>query len=623
MCGIAGVFYFKDKENLNFHEDVINKLKHRGPDEFGLYSDEHIDMMHTRLSIIDLESGKQPIFNESKDKVIVFNGEIYNYRELRDKLLEKGYKFKTKTDTEVILNSFEEWGKDSLSYIKGMFSFAIWDKKKQSLFLARDRMGEKPLFYYRDEEKIIFASEIKAILQFVKKSFQINKEALQEYLSLTYVPAPLTIFDGIYKLEASCFMEVTRESAEIEKYWDLKKLNNNKVYFKNYEECKKEVREKLFNSVENMLHADVEVGAFLSGGIDSSIVVGAINKVSNKKTNTFSIGYKNKNFDESDRAKIVSDFNNTNHTMQILEYNNISENLEDLLLQFDEPFADSSAIPTYYVSKLASEKVKVVLTGDGGDELFGGYSKYLINYYMKKYKKVPKSLRKGIKYSVDKFMPENNLKRKILKVSNLEEYDESVDLYLNLTKLGFKENELKNLLLEDRTNIIDEKIRELYTSVKGSDLEKSLFVDQNIILEGDMLTKVDRMSMKNSIETRVPFLDKDLLEVSLRVPENYKIKGHDTKFILKDAFSDILPKGIVNKSKMGFAVPIGEWMRKEFKDEICYLLSKEFLTSQKIFNVEYVIELLNEHMERKKDNSSKIWTIYVFQKWYVGIYEKQ
>jgi asparagine synthase (glutamine-hydrolysing) len=623
MCGINGFVLDKSTsvdENISMINKMNSLITYRGPDSDGIYTDAAVGLGMRRLAIIDLSTGKQPIFNEDGTMVIVFNGEIYNFKELRDDLIMKGHKFTTKSDTEVILHSYEEYGTKCLDKLNGMFAFAIYDIKNREVFIARDRAGEKPLYYHKDHEKFIFASELKSIIKTFDIKKEINKTALNQYFSLTYIPAPLTMFENIFKLEAGSFILYKDGNLKIERYWNIDSRETEPI--QSYDECKRRLREALFTSVEQKMISDVPLGAFLSGGIDSSIMVGIMSKLSDRPVETFTIGFKLKEFDESDRAQIVSQKNKTNHHIHFLDYTHAVSELENILETFDEPFADSSAIPTYFVSKFAGEHVKVVLTGDAGDELFGGYSKYMVNYYTDMYNRVPGVLRKNlIEPLIYKIPDRSSFSRKVRKVV------ESSEMYMyekrrELMFLGFNGDKIGKLLKTENINSDSyDIIEKAYNkNLEFDELTRTLYTDFKIVLEGDMLVKVDRMSMLNSIETRVPMLDRSVIELAFRMPSNFKISGRNQKYILKDTFKDLIPQEVLGKSKRGFAVPIGEWFKGPLKDMLLGLLSREFIIEQGIFEYEYIESLLEDHFAERVNNAYPLWALFVFQKWYHKYY---
>ena len=614
VCECITRFFTREYRN---NKKMNSYITYRGPDDEGCYTNEHAAIGMRRLSIIDLSTGNQPIFNENRKLTIVFNGEIYNFQALREELVNKGHKFGTKSDTETILHAYEEYGTDCVKNLEGMFAFAIYDIDKKQIFIARDRSGEKPLYYYKDENKFVFASELKSIIKTFGIRKTINKLALNQYLSLTYIPAPLTIFENIYKLEAGCFLLYCEKDIHVERYWDL--LQKKSEFITDYSQCKKLLRDYLFDSVEKKMISDVPLGAFLSGGIDSSIIVGIMSKLSSRPVETFTIGFKLKDFDESDRAEIVAKRNKTNHHLHYLDYEDAINYLDEIVSTFDEPFADSSAIPTYFVSKYASNFVKVVLTGDAGDELFGGYSKYLINYYSDLYNNLPAPIRKHVVEKIVYSLPDkSSMTRKIRKVitnSSLDVFEKRKNLML----LGFDDIRRNNLL--DRGYLIEDSndfIGRTYNRIGQVDeLLKTLYTDFKVVLEGDMLVKVDRMSMLNSLETRVPILDSKVIELAFNMPSEFKIKGRQQKYILKDTFLDLIPPEILTKSKRGFAVPIGEWFKGPLKARLEEVLSENFVKQQGIFNYDTIRQLIEEHMSEKNNNASQLWTLFVFQNWYL------
>jgi asparagine synthase (glutamine-hydrolysing) len=621
MCGINGYFQFNDilstEEINNRIRTMNNQIIHRGPDEGGIYTNSHAGLGMRRLSIIDLSSGKQPIFNEDRTKVIVFNGEIYNYQPIREKLIEQGHKFTTKSDTEVILHAYEEYGENCLNYFDGMFAFAIYDIAMNTLFLGRDRVGEKPLYYYKNNDFLYFGSEIKSLISTGEIEKEINHDALSQYFQLTYIPAPLTIFENIYKLPAGCYMKVNEKGkVNQESYWDVNYKDTDLIT--DYSECKRLLRDAVFESVESRMISDVPLGAFLSGGIDSSTIVAVMSKISSQPINTFTIGFNIKEYDESNRAKIVSDQYKTNHHVFYLDYEEALQELDYILDNFDEPFADSSSIPTYMVSKEAKKYVKTVLTGDAGDELFAGYSKYLINYYSNKYNKIPRGIRKTIiEKLIYSFPDKTAITRKIRKVVENSEKD-TFSQRRNLMCLGFKDSEL-NLLLKgysDKNNL--NFIKSYYDKYDGNtdEISQTLYTDLKVVLEGDMLPKTDRMSMLASIETRVPLLSKKIIELAARIPSEYKIDRKNQKKIFKDTFEDLIPDKLKVAPKSGFGVPIDYWFRGPLKEELLKLLNKDFIVSQGLFNHDYIEKILNEHFNGVKNRKSELWALFVFQRWY-------
>lgn len=620
MCGINGYMQSGFRLKIQELEAIINQMNeaiiHRGPDESGKYTNERISLGMNRLSIIDLTTGSQPIFNTAKTKVIIFNGEIYNYKILRQKLITDGYKFSTNSDTEVVLAAYEKYGNECLTYLNGMFAFAIFDILEENLFIARDRAGEKPLYYTKSEEAFMFASELKSLVKPGLINKKINHTALCQYLQLTYIPAPLTIFENVYKLPAAHFMNIDKNGkVSIEKYWDI--TYNNKHLINDYNTCKTKLHDTVFEAVEDAMISDVPLGAFLSGGIDSTTVVGIMSKISSKPINTFTIGFKNKEFDESKRALAVAEKYKTNHTNFILDYDTALLEIDTILNNIDEPFADSSAIPTYFVSQFASKYVKVILTGDGGDELFGGYSKYLISYYSEKYNALPTFLRNSIFEPLIYSLPDKSVLtrklRKVIETANNPIFEQRRALMC----LGFNEIELKNLLLPDFivNNSLD-FIYNYYMHHDTDELSRTLYTDFHVVLEGDMLAKVDRMGMLKSIETRVPLLNKNVIELAAQIPSKYKIQNKSLKKIFKDTFKDLIPAEIFNATKRGFAVPIDHWFRGPLESRLNKAFTKERIENQGIFNYNYILSLIEEHKKGYQNRSSELWSLFVFQEWY-------
>jgi asparagine synthase (glutamine-hydrolysing) len=624
MCGING-FMIHQKLDIDV-EYILTKMNqkiiHRGPDAEGIYINENAAIGMRRLSVIDLSHGDQPIFNETKDLCIVFNGEIYNYKELKAELLKVGHVFSTESDTEVILHGYEEYGTNIIEQLNGMFVFCIYDMNANRFILARDRTGQKPLYYYSNKEHFVFASEIKIIVEVWDVPRIINKKALNLYLGLTYIPSPYSIYQDIFKLEPGSYMLVDSSGIQRKTYWALEiPLVQREDKNIGYLEKQEKLKALVYDSIKRQMVSDVPLGAFLSGGIDSSIVVGVMSELSDEPINTFSIGFESKDFDERDRAEIVAKHNGTNHHVKVLDYDDALLFIDKILESMSEPFADSSSIPMYYLSEFAKEYVTVVLTGDAGDELFGGYTKYLIGHYSKGYHKVPRFIRKYLIEPALRSFPIDNEKirkaRKLIMNSEKTPYEQ----YLGLMCLGFQDR--KGLLQEGYFNIdAFEGIRANFEkTAHGTDLQKSQFSDVKTVLEGDMLVKVDRMSMLHSIETRVPLLDNRIIDYAFTLHDKDKIKGKNTKRILKDTFKDVIPDEVFNKSKHGFGVPIGEWFRGPLKGRLLEFLSEDRIVNQGIFNYPFLEKVLDEHMSKKADHASALWAIFVFQYWYYNKFE--
>lgn len=631
MCGINGIIYKPNeikpfdissqiKDNINA---MNNSIIHRGPDDDGVYLDQFVGFGMRRLSIIDLNTGKQPIYNEQKDIVITFNGEIYNFLEIKVEL-EKGILFRTHSDTEVILKLYELYGKNCVAHLDGMFAFAIHDKKQGIVFIARDRFGEKPLYYSQMEDKIIWASELKSITNLFPTLKRISSDSLNIYMALTYIPAPFTIYENVYKLKAGHYMTINTSNLNIDinKYWDVD-INSTHT-LKSYEEAKQQVKELLVKSIERRMIADVPLGVFLSGGVDSTIVAATMAKISRNRIKTFSVGFKNKRYDESDRARIVAEHIGSEHHEYILDYNDLLGQIDNIILNYDEPFADASCLPTYFISSQTVKHVKVALTGDGGDEVFGGYNKYLLHSYGEIYKNsLPGFLRN---YIIKPLLNTSKIRRKdsrskLVKIRKMIESIQSDSLtnHLNIIALGFKQSELLKVVnkkyARNYIEILKDKIM-FPTSENVDKIKLARYIDKQTSLEGDMLVKVDRASMLCSLECRAPFLDHKLIELTYQIQDDFLIKGNNKKKILKDTFKDLLPAGFFDAPKSGFEIPIADWLRNELKQDLINTLSIENMDMHGFFNTKYVLQLIDEHLNKGIDHSWQIWTLFCFEKWY-------
>jgi asparagine synthase (glutamine-hydrolysing) len=618
MCGICGIISENRKVDFEEIKKMNDLLIHRGPDEEGFFLENNVALAMRRLSIIDLKTGKQPIFNETQDKVIVFNGEIYNFYNLKKELINKGHIFKTNSDTETIIHLYEEYGKNFVKYLRGMFAIAIWDRREKKLILVRDRLGKKPLFYYYDSNFFLFSSEINPILSFKNISLSINLKALDMYLTLQYIPAPYTIYNEIKKLEMSSILEFSNGKISIEKYWEIPKKTENI----SYNDAKEKLKQIVEEAVKLRLVSDVEVGAFLSGGIDSSIVVAIMSKYSNKKVKTFSIGFKEEKFNELAYARQVAKMYSTDHYEFIVE-EELTDIIDNLIVNYGEPFADPSAIPSYYVSKIASRYLKVTLNGDGGDENFAGYRRYVALKIIENIKRyTPQFIIKTMD-EISKILPEKNapfnkvwLFRKFLKsIENkelLRSYISTVSFFDLPEKEEIKSNKFKSLT---STELPYNYLKNFF-DVDGDLIKKMTYTDFNSYLPECLMMKMDIASMANSLETRSPLLDHILVEFTQTLPSNYKMKFLETKYIFKDTFKEMLPNQIKRRKKMGFSIPLGTWMRQKLKkkfEERC-LSEKAFKSG--LFQKEKIVNLWEEHQSFKKDHGYKLWSIFVFFTWY-------
>ncbi|PXY44061.1 asparagine synthase (glutamine-hydrolyzing) [Flavobacterium hydrophilum] len=628
MCGING--FISHHPNIEMQKvlcDMNNAIIHRGPDQDGFFEDNSsnckIGMAMRRLSIIDLNLGKQPIFTEDKQKVVIFNGEIYNFKVLKNDLEKKGIEFVTNSDTEVIVKLYECYGIKAFSMLDGMFAFSIYDKTLNKVLIARDFFGEKPLYYTKTNDSFIWASELKSIIKVLPVKPSINARSLNLFLQLTYIPAPYTIYDNIHKLESNHYIEFDCSNFEFEiheieqkhkDYSEISKLEATKI-----------THDLIQDSINSRSISDVSLGTFLSGGVDSSIISLCLAQQSSTKIETFSIGFDKKSFDETEKSRTVAKLINSNHHEFIISEKDLTTNINEIILNFDEPFADSSALASYIVSSKTKEFVKVALTGDGGDEVFGGYNKYYMGRLNDKYiNLIPKTLHNTFSSTISKVLNTNEDNRggrfkinKLLKSINYEG-----DFYYNIISLGFYENEIREIL---KRNKYVENSLSFYKDKIGNhnkNLTDFRNIDKMISLEGDMIVKVDRTSMLTSLECRAPFLNKEIWNFTSQLPEDFLIKGWDKKHILKESFKKYFPKDFLNKPKKGFGVPVGDWLRGNLKNELLLYVDKIFIEDQNIFHFETIWNLVNNHLEGKIDNTFKVWTFFCFQKWYRESYEK-
>ena len=628
MCAISGIINLKGAEvDESLLLRMSDRMILRGPDESGVFIDKNIGLAHRRLSIIDIETGNQPMTIDNGNIVIVFNGEIYNFQEIREELKTHGCFFTTKSDTEVVVQAYKQYGlKKCLELLEGMYAFAIYDKNIGKVYIVRDRLGEKPLLYYKDKEYFYFASELKAFDPSLKK-FTIDKMALNLFMSILYIPAPYTIYNEVHKLMPGHYIEFSKEgNLEIKPYYDVTK---EKIIAsdESYESAKKKLRQMVESAVKSRMVSDVPMGAFLSGGIDSSIVSAVMSKLSDTPINTFSIGFEQKEYDETERAQILAKHIGSNHTQFMLHYDDVLSILDEIITYYDEPYGGSSAIPAYYVAKLAAQKVKVVLTGDCADELFGGYDKYLADYYTRKYKKIPAFFRMSFEWII-KHIPANSstniFLRKAKKVINGSKHT-GFELYYDFLCTGFNDEERYELIKNTEYVSIMESYKELYDRIDPSFtyLQKQQLMDIGRVLEGQMFVKVDKACMHCSLENRAPFIDSRIMKYALAMKDEFKIKGKDKKHILKEAFRDLLPDETLGFSKRGFGLPVDHWLKNELKEEMLRMCSKDFLEKQGLFNYEYIKSLIDEHLSGRENHKNKLWNLFVFQKWYLSVHNEE
>ncbi|MEN8152562.1 MAG: asparagine synthase (glutamine-hydrolyzing) [Acidobacteriota bacterium] len=622
MCGICGFFQTEKRGDENILKLMNDQIIHRGPDDEGFFYNGHIGLAARRLSIIDLKTGHQPLHSHSENSWITFNGEIYNFRELRKELVSLGYKFRTKGDTEVIVNLYEEFGTEFVSKLRGMFALGIYDKKKDKLILARDHIGIKPLYYQISEnsENLIFGSEIKSILKYPGINREVDHSALDMFLTLEYIPAPYSIFKNIRKLPAGHILIFEKGKHTIKKYWEVQK----KFFSNDPDELKEIFHSILKESVKMRMISDVPLGAFLSGGIDSSAIVAIMSGLSPNKIKTFSIGFEEKSYSELKYSNIVSDKFSTDHYTKSL-----SPNIEDLvhyLTDFlDEPLGDFSNFPTYLVSKTAREKVTVVLSGDGGDEIFGGYEHYiaqklagsidfpLFRPFHKLFSKTthlfaPSELKKGFVNRIKRFSeglensPADRHFRWMIFLSKIQKQK----LYSD----DFMDREfLKNL----NKRIPFEGYFEYGNIFPG--INKDLYLDFKTYMVDNILVKVDRMSMATSLEARVPLLDHKMVEFAFSLPPALKLKGNTTKYFFKNAMRGILPDEIIDRQKEGFSIPIKNWLKTDLKGLMSDYLSEEKIKDAGFFNYNYVNKMKNEHLNNKQNHAHRLWSLILFNIW--------
>lgn len=647
MCGICGKINFNSQP---VEEALLKKmtgvLSHRGPDDEGIYlSDQQsaisgqprdrpsVGLGHRRLSIIDLSPlAHQPMSNEDGTVWIVYNGEIYNFPELRADLIGRGHTFRSKSDTETIIHLYEEYGAECLKYLRGMFAFALWDERDKSLFLARDRVGKKPLYYRHSDNTFVFASEIKAILQDENFSSKPDYTAIHHYLTYQDVPSPWTAFEGIKKLSPAHYLVLKNGKAELKRYWQLSYLPKHNLHSLPFSKGKKggfesalkaEIIERLKEAVRIRLISDVPLGAFLSGGIDSSATVALMSEMMNEPVKTFSIGFREKAFNELEYARTIARMFKTDHTEFIVEPD-ATEILPRLIWHYNEPFADSSAVPSYYVSKLAREHVKVVLNGDGGDENFAGYGRYAANNFSLKMQKFfPSSVAKAVLpavmllphgkdpdnffWKLKRFLQEYVYPQEMRNAHWLSHFTTEMKAWL------YTDDFLKKVSGADSFDLLMEK----YASTDADNfLDKTLYADVAMYLPDDLLVKMDVASMANSLEARSPFLDHEFMEFAARIPAELKLKGKNTKYILKEALRGILPDEVLFREKMGFAVPIGRWFRNELKDMAYDTLLSEKAMQRGYFKKEAVKKILDEHVSGRWNWHNHIWNLLMLELWH-------
>ena len=625
MCGICGIANYTETEAVEERLLIAMRdtLTHRGPDDSGLFIDGRVGLGHRRLSIIDLSTGVQPIHNEDSSCWIVFNGEIYNYRALRKELEQAGHRFYTNTDTEILLHLYEQEGEKMLQKLNGMFAFCVWDRQQQTLFLARDRLGKKPLYYTLNSSAFLFGSELKALLRHPSVSREIDLFSLSKYLTYEYVPAPHTMIKHVQKLEPghSLTYRVQSHDLTIKQYWDIP-ISEDAIAYLSEESYVEELLQLLRESVrDRLLSSDVPVGIFLSGGLDSSTVAALACEVS-QRVNTFTIGFDEPSFDESRYANQVADILGTDHHVDVLDIRKAHTLLPDIMNYLDEPIGDASIIPTYLLSRFTAQHVKVALGGDGGDELFAGYPTFQALRMIHYYNVFPPEIR-NIFHRLAAKLPVSHTNVSFdFKIKQLLRGTGVSHEIMFFRWMGsFNEREKKALFHPDILSTIahENPYDDLLDYVRKSNLyetfERVLYLMTKLYLQDDILVKVDRATMANSLEARAPFLDTRFVEFAAKLPTQYKLHRLTTKYLLKKAALKVLPKQIVHRKKKGFGIPVAKWICEDMKGMFLHYLSQDRLKRDGLFQYPFIEQLLYEHWARKKDNRKLLWTLLIFQMW--------
>jgi len=625
MCGITGWINLSPSKQNGGGESVLHSMceaiVHRGPDSEGIWMDNHVALGMRRLSIIDLATGDQPVFNENKSVIAMQNGELYNYREVRRELEKKGHRFVTQTDTEIIPHLYEEYGEAFVEHLNGMFAIALWDSREKKLILARDRFGEKPLYYGVFDGKLLYASEPKALLAHPSVKRELDLDAFREYLSFDYVPAPRSIYKGISKLPAAHILVVQNGEVSTRRYWNLTWNKNGNT--PSIARAATELRELLSDAVKMRLVSDVPLGILLSGGVDSSTIAALAVQHATDKVKTFSIGFEEDSFDESKYARQVAHHLGTEHYEATLSVETAADLIGEIGTWLDEPMSDGSLIPTFMLSRFVRHHVTVALGGDGGDELFAGYPMYYGHQVARAYNRVPAFIRSGIVAPI--------VNRLSVSTKNLSfEYKAKRFVRSSAWDIvrrhhswfgSFSVDEQQRLLTEDVRSQTSDDIykdaREMLQHCDANDnVERMQFLDINFYMAEDILTKVDRAAMAVSLETRAPFLDPRVGQFAASLPLNYKLHGSQGKYILKKAVEPLLPANILQRKKKGFGIPIAEWLKGRLNPLMHDLLAENRLKDQGLFEPHFVTQLIREHETGVASNHKQLWTLLVFQLWY-------
>ena len=626
MCGIAGIF------NRRSHDDIDRALlarmntiqSHRGPDDDGFHFEPGMGLAHRRLSIIDLAGGHQPIYNETGSVCVVFNGEIYNYAELAAELSEVGHQFKTRSDTETIVHAWEQWGPGCVKRFRGMFAFAIWDRDKRQLFLARDRLGIKPLFYSQlDSGEVIFGSELKVLTQHPNCPRQILNQAVEDYFTLGYIPEPKTIYQRVYKLEPghTLLIEAGELPLQPQQYWDVPMDKHPELQGLSEQELAEGLVERLKEAVDVRLISEVPLGAFLSGGVDSSAVVALMAQLQDDPVNTCSIGFDVAQFNETEFAQTVADRYHTNHHVKQVCSDDF-DLIDKLAELYDEPYADSSAMPTYRVCQLARERVTVALSGDGGDELLAGYRRY--NWHLKEEKMrqmLPLGLRRPLFGTLGRVYPKLDWAPRVLRGKTTFQsmaYD-WVEGYLNSMSILRRDERDRLFSADFKRNLAGYNALEVFRHhakrcPTDHPLSQIQYLDMKTYLVGDILTKVDRASMAHSLEVRVPILDHRFIEWAASIPPEQRLRQNEGKAIFKRSMEPHLPHDVLYRKKMGFAVPLSDWFRGPLKQRLQQDLLSERMLDSGLFNPDTLRWLVSSHLNGTRDNSASLWTSLMFER---------